>query len=79
MPREKQPKIPKYSQSYPDHLATDEQLKALDLKPGGVKPAALLEYVCGDVHGICGLYERAEAVPVVPRSETLMVGFEMPN
>lgn len=63
MPREKRP-LPKYRNSYPEHLATQQELNAEGLRPGRSEPDALLEYVHGDRHGTCGLHERAAAVPL---------------
>ena len=55
--------LPKYHQTYPDTLATADELKALGLKPGTPTPAALLEYTRPpDTNGICALYDRAQAV-----------------
>ncbi|WP_019587700.1 hypothetical protein [Deinococcus apachensis] len=63
MARKKQP-LPHYRNTYPDSLATQEELKLEGLKPGRPEPAALLEYERGDISGLCGLHERAEAVPL---------------
>ncbi|GHF60634.1 hypothetical protein HNQ07_004312 [Deinococcus metalli] len=55
---------PRYQQTYPDHLATAEQLGALGLKPGTSEPDAILEYSRANSSGLCALYERRKAVPV---------------
>ena len=57
--------IPKYRQTYPDTLATADELKAQGLKPGAPAPVALLEYTRPpDTTGICALYDRTQAVPI---------------
>lgn len=56
--------LPRYRNTYPDHLATPEQLKAQRLKPGTVRPVALLE-VSGPGHqALLGLFERAAVLPL---------------
>lgn len=64
MARVKPTPRPKYQQTYPDHLATAEQLKALGLKPGTSEPDAILEYSRANSSGLCALYDREKAVPV---------------
>ena len=64
MARTKPTPRPKYQQTYPDHLATAEQLKVLGLKPGTSEPDAILEYSHANSSGLCALYDREKAVPV---------------
>lgn len=64
MARTKPTPRPKFQQTYPEHLATAEQLKALGLKPGTTEPDAILEYSRASSSGLCALYERARAVPL---------------
>ncbi|MEF2279890.1 hypothetical protein V3W47_16475 [Deinococcus sp. YIM 134068] len=59
----KLPPLPRYKGTYPPELATADDLEALGLKPGSVRPVAILEYDHGDTSGMCGLHERAAAVP----------------
>lgn len=63
MARTKLPPRPRYQQTYPDHLATADQLGALGLKPGTSEPDAILEYSTANSSGLCALYEREKAVP----------------
>ncbi|THF85497.1 hypothetical protein E7T09_16195 [Deinococcus sp. KSM4-11] len=60
---------PRYQQTYPDHLATAEDLRALGLRPAPNEPAAILEYAFKDRSGICALYARDEAVPITAPRE----------
>ncbi|MFC4425097.1 hypothetical protein [Deinococcus navajonensis] len=70
MPKRHTP-LPKYRQTYPDTLATIEELNAEGLKPGGPAPVALLEYTRPpDTTGICALYERGQAVPANGENST---------
>ncbi|MEF2277497.1 hypothetical protein V3W47_04240 [Deinococcus sp. YIM 134068] len=70
MPKPSSSKMPKYSNVIPEGLATAADLRAEGLKPGTLTPVALLEYSHGDRSGVCGLFERAAAVPATERSET---------
>lgn len=63
MARVKPTPRPRYQQTYPDHLATSEQLQALGLKPGTSEPDAILEYTRPGSSGLCALYDRGKAVP----------------
>lgn len=56
---------PHFKQTYPDTLATGEELRALGLRPGTSEPDAILEYVRSDRSGLCALYERGKAVAVM--------------
>jgi hypothetical protein len=68
--RIKRAPCPRYQQTYPDHLATSDDLRVLGLRPGTSEPDAILEYQHGDKSGICGLFERTRAVPVTaPREQ----------
>ncbi|WP_019585246.1 hypothetical protein [Deinococcus apachensis] len=60
----KKRQIPTYKGTHPDHLATAEQLRQQGLKPHPPEPVALLAYQRGDTTGLCGLHERATAVPL---------------
>lgn len=62
-------KMPKYSNVIPEGLATADELRVDGLKPGTLTPVALLEYSHGDRSGVCGLFERAAAVPITERPE----------
>lgn len=63
------PPLPRYRQTYPDTLATADELSAQGLQPGTLRPVALLEYTRPpDTTGICALYERAQAVPLKDRA-----------
>ncbi|PNY79581.1 hypothetical protein [Deinococcus koreensis] len=64
-PRIKPTPRPHYHQTYPDHLATADELRALQLKPGTTEPDALLRYQRGESSGLCALYDRTKAVPDV--------------
>lgn len=61
---------PRYQQTYPDTLATAEELRALGLRPGTSEPDAILEYVRGDRSGLCALYDRETAVPIAHRQSS---------
>ncbi|BDP44876.1 hypothetical protein DAETH_48450 (plasmid) [Deinococcus aetherius] len=58
----KAPDLPRYHNTYPEGLATAADLEALGLKPGSIRPVALLTYEDGDRSGMCGLFEREAAV-----------------
>lgn len=60
---------PRYQQTYPDTLATMEELRALGLRPGTSELDAILEYTHQDRSGLCALFERAKAVPVAASVE----------
>ena len=64
MPARVKRQIPRFQQTHPDHLATHEQLRALNLKAGTPEPDALFEYDWGDRSGVCGLFDKAKAVPL---------------
>ncbi|GGK34823.1 hypothetical protein GCM10008955_30970 [Deinococcus malanensis] len=69
--RRRSPPLPRYSQLYPDALATADELKDQRLKPGTPTPVALLEYTRPPhTTGICALYERAKAVPMTVEDVT---------
>ena len=55
---------PRYQQTYPDTLATVEELRALGLRPGTSEPDAILEYAHQDRSGLCALFDRGKAVAV---------------
>ncbi|WP_295815182.1 hypothetical protein [uncultured Deinococcus sp.] len=61
---------PRYQQTYPDTLATTEELRALGLRPGTSGPDAILKNKHGNRSGICALFERDKAItamtPVEP-------------
>lgn len=57
------PPRPSYRQTYPDHLATADDLQHLGLRPGSIEPDAILKYDHGVRSGLCALFERARAVP----------------
>ncbi|WP_412030561.1 hypothetical protein [Deinococcus yunweiensis] len=60
---------PRYQQTYPDTLATAEELRALGLRPSTSEPDAILEYAYKDRSGICALFDRGKAVHVTAAVE----------
>lgn len=60
---------PRYQQTYPDTLATAEELRALGLRPGTTEPDGILEFAHKDRSGLCALYARDKAVPVTVERE----------
>jgi hypothetical protein len=62
MPKDK---IPTYHQTHPPDLATIEELQLEGLQPAnGQTVAALFKVRTGDREHLCGLYRRANAVPL---------------
>ncbi|AWI32733.1 hypothetical protein DDW44_30945 [Streptomyces tirandamycinicus] len=51
----------------PERLVTRNQLRAAGLSEAGLKPAAWLHY--SPLHGMCPLYERAQARPIRPLTD----------
>ncbi|GHF58498.1 hypothetical protein HNQ07_004054 [Deinococcus metalli] len=67
--RSKRPPKPRYHQTYPSTLATTEELRVLGLCPGTREPDAILDYHHGNKSGICGLFDRSQAVPARPADD----------
>ena len=58
-------KIPTHHQTHPPDLATSDALKLEGLQPAdGQTVAALFNLRTGDREHLCGLYWRADAVPL---------------
>lgn len=63
MPRQKRKQLPHYQDTYPEHLATADELRQAGLKPHPPEPVAILDQkLPGGGSRQCGLHERATAV-----------------
>ena len=60
---------PRSQQTYPETLATAEELRAPGLRPGTTEPDGILEFAKKDRSGICALYARDKAVPITAPRE----------
>jgi hypothetical protein len=68
MPKDK---IPSYHQTHPPDLATIDALKLEGLQPAdGQAVAALFNLRTGDREHLCGLYRRADTVPLRAKEPT---------